>query len=332
MTAGANSPNSPVRPPAAPWPYSSQRLAEQLVALGVLPAATVSDLIAYATPRGVSLVDAAIERRAISPGRLRDAMSQIFGLAIADLDERDASALGSIPRALALEHFVVPVERDDEKIVLAVADPTRSRTLREIRQTSALPLELRLATADELREIVYRELAPRLSAKLADGTKVDFVIPLGGAKIGRANTNDIILRDPSVSSVHAILQPVEGGGMQITDFGSRNGVVVNRRRLRAPRLLANKDKIQLGKVKMKYRVPEVDMRAGEGGSSTGFFARRFEPRLQAAWISFWGRIIAQTLGAIALIILGLLVSGQMPTSCSSFGAGDDARRNAPSTN
>ena len=57
MTAGGNTPNSPPAPAGA-WPYTSQRLAELMVAHGVLPPATVSDLIAHASSKGISLVDA----------------------------------------------------------------------------------------------------------------------------------------------------------------------------------------------------------------------------------------------------------------------------------
>lgn len=322
----------------APWPFSSQRLAEQLVALGFLPAATVSDMIAHATRNGQSLVDAALERGGMLPEALRDAMSQIFELPAVDLSsgEVDESAFAGFPPQLAQAHLIVPLERTADRLVVAVADPTRSRILKDVRRVVGLPLELRLATARDLAVIVQRLFAPRLSAKFPNGTRVDFVVPAGGAKIGRAEHNDIVLADPSVSSTHAVLRPF-GTGFQLLDFGSRNGVFVNRRRLQAPRALVDKDKIVIGKVTLKYKVPEAiaaSAPAEEPGEKSwlSWVSRNKDPRLRAAWIAFWSRIIAQSLGAAALIILGLAIGGGLPTSCSPFGsqnAAGSARSHEP---
>ena len=322
MATGANLPDAPQESaangaPQGAWPFTSQRLAEQIVAHGVLPAATVSDLIAHATSRGISLVEAAAERNVIEPEALRDAMSRIFEIPVADLTEHDASALVDFPRDLAQMHTVLPLQRLEDRLVLAVADPTRSRNIREVRDAVGMPLELRLATQHDLTALIHSELAPRLSAKFPSGIRVDFVVPPTGAKIGRAETNDLILRDPSVSHVHAILQPTESG-FQIVDFGSRNGVFVNRKRINGTQPLANKDKIRIGKVELKYKEPKLEPAATE--APRGFLGFPREARLQAAWIAFWGRIIAQALGAIALIFLGLAISGGLPTSCSPFGS------------
>ena len=329
MATGGNVPNRPNEPspagapaagaPHGAWPYTSQRLAEQIVAHGVLPAASVSDLIAHASSRGISLVDAALERGVLQPEVLRDAMSRIFEIPVADLSEYDESALAAFPRDLAQTHLVVPLEKVDDHLVLVVADPTRSRTMREVRAAVGMPLELRLATKHDLTAIIHSALAPRLSAKFSNGIKVDFVVPPTGAKIGRADTNDLILRDPSVSHVHAIIQPTEDGRFQIVDFGSRNGVVVNRKRIRGAHLLANKDKIQIGKVQLKYKEPKLEAAEAEAPKKT-FLGFPMEARLQAAWIAFWSRIIAQALGAAALIFLGLAISGGLPTGCSPFGS------------
>lgn len=321
MTTGVNQPNNPAAggAPSAKWPYTSQRLAEELVAQGYLPAAAMSDLIAHATSGSHSLVDAAVERGAMEPDTLRDAMSRIFAIPTVDLESLDETLLTSFPRGLAQRYVALPVEKHDDRYVLAVYDPTRSRSLRELRAALGLPFELRLATRHELLAIIHRVLAPRLSAKFSDGTKVDFVVPPTGAKIGRADSNDLILRDPSVSSMHAIIRPVDEG-FEIVDFGSRNGVFVNRRRIREAKLLGHKDKVKIGKVKLKYKEPTITQGSSEAPPLSLFFLRHLEPRLQAAWIAFWGRIIAQTLGAIALIFLGLMIGGGLPSGCSPFGA------------
>ena len=55
-------------------------------------------------------------------------------------------------------------------------------------------------------------------------------IPRGEARIGAAPTNDFVARLPGVSRVHAVLTPVDGG-VRIVDYGSKNGIVADGRRV-----------------------------------------------------------------------------------------------------
>ncbi len=66
-------------------------------------------------------------------------------------------------------------------------------------------------------------------------------------KIGRANSNDCVLTNPSVSSSHAILNlDASGTSGVLTDLGSTNGTFVNGRRINAPTKVTNVDKIKFG--------------------------------------------------------------------------------------
>ncbi|MBW2704461.1 MAG: FHA domain-containing protein [Deltaproteobacteria bacterium] len=50
--------------------------------------------------------------------------------------------------------------------------------------------------------------------------------------VGRARNNDIILRAPKISKLHAVFVPGDEGDYRLTDMGSRNGTIVNGRRLK----------------------------------------------------------------------------------------------------
>jgi serine phosphatase RsbU (regulator of sigma subunit) len=96
------------------------------------------------------------------------------------------------------------------------------------------------------------------------------IIPLGGTlrqepltgpavRIGRGLENEISISDPSVSRQHAILEAVTGG-YTIRDLGSRNGVLVNGRRIDGPTFIGAHDEIQLGDVILKLQGgPEVTL-------------------------------------------------------------------------
>lgn len=71
-------------------------------------------------------------------------------------------------------------------------------------------------------------------------------------KIGRSSSNDIILDDMTVSSVHAIIEVQEDGQMFIKDLNSKNGTFVNDKliALRVP-IFAN-DSIRVGNSQVNW--------------------------------------------------------------------------------
>ncbi len=75
----------------------------------------------------------------------------------------------------------------------------------------------------------------------------------GRLSIGKSPDNDLaILDDPAVSRVHALLEHV-GPAWCITDVGSTNGTSVNGERLFAPRTLADRDEILVGRTRLVLR-------------------------------------------------------------------------------
>jgi len=64
--------------------------------------------------------------------------------------------------------------------------------------------------------------------------------------VGRDPSSDIFLDELSVSRSHARIRPLEGGGVEIVDLNSRNGVEINGKKFKAQRLNPG-DKVALGK-------------------------------------------------------------------------------------
>jgi pSer/pThr/pTyr-binding forkhead associated (FHA) protein len=63
--------------------------------------------------------------------------------------------------------------------------------------------------------------------------------------VGRQDGCDLVLPDDEASRRHAQVT-VTAGGCQITDLGSTNGTYLNGRRLDAPALLVDGDRIEIG--------------------------------------------------------------------------------------
>jgi len=99
------------------------------------------------------------------------------------------------------------------------------------------------------------------------------------ASIGRARDNGIVLADPACSSHHAFFERGDQGYF-IRDTGSKNGTLVNGRRIKDPVALSEGDGIFLGTTTIVYdrpRMPRVTIidspaREAESGTSIPFRA------------------------------------------------------------
>lgn len=116
----------------------------------------------------------------------------------------------------------------------------------------AAAAEFRTATRDAVRRL------PALEDVFLDETYVAPLVKSGRNPyenfifVGRASTCDVVLRDPSVSKTHAVLEhdpaAAPHASWRIRDNGSHNGTWVNSRRLtgREPVALAGGDALVLG--------------------------------------------------------------------------------------
>ncbi len=95
--------------------------------------------------------------------------------------------------------------------------------------------------AEPLREVAA--VRTRRAYLLHDGRRL--VIANSGVTIGRSRGCDIVLDDPNVSRQHAEVRP-RGGTWILTDLGSTNGTLLNRRKIGEPEVLSGGDEIEIG--------------------------------------------------------------------------------------
>jgi hypothetical protein len=69
--------------------------------------------------------------------------------------------------------------------------------------------------------------------------------------VGSAPDNDVVIDEPSVSRVHAVVQQLNGRWF-IEDCGSRNGTTVNTRRLTGMVALNSNDDVTLGRARVQF--------------------------------------------------------------------------------
>ena len=93
--------------------------------------------------------------------------------------------------------------------------------------------------------------APWGFLRYRDRAEPVFEIDQNPWRIGRSKSNDLILRDISVSRRHAEILLLEDGSLELVDLESLNGVFVNDDRISRIRLREG-DRIDIGDVRMVF--------------------------------------------------------------------------------
>ncbi len=130
-----------------------------------------------------------------------------------------------------------PQPKESAKVVPVqpLAGSEAAATVVEFREESAHAA----ATLFEVNQLTWQLVfltGPRVNEKIVLADKLS---------LGREVDNDMVLLDPKVSRHHAVIQRQDDAYL-LNDQGSRNGTFLNGRRLSAPALLKNDDRITVG--------------------------------------------------------------------------------------
>jgi pSer/pThr/pTyr-binding forkhead associated (FHA) protein len=115
--------------------------------------------------------------------------------------------------------------------------------------------DLRQATTErESARPTGRLVVLQTPADEAQGPAIDTVFPLRSVtSIGRSPSNTLVISDTYASSQHALLTQREGQWW-LEDRNSRNGTVVNGRRIEEPTVVSSGDIIGVGRTQLKLEI------------------------------------------------------------------------------
>ncbi len=98
---------------------------------------------------------------------------------------------------------------------------------------------------------------------ILNGPEAGRRLPLTGGRgewvLGRSKDCELALNDPNVSRRHAIVKRDWQSGYMIHDLGSKNGVIINDRKINGVRRLRDKDEVVIGPVKLVFIDPDADL-------------------------------------------------------------------------
>ncbi len=133
-------------------------LTQRLVRQGHLSQAAARQALRQAQDGRVSLVHQLVASGAVPASRLAQAMAEEFGAARLDLDTfvPEVPVTELLDPALIARYAVLPLTRRDNRLLVAVSDPTDLAALEAIRFSTGLNVETVIAEDDKLRRWIKR--------------------------------------------------------------------------------------------------------------------------------------------------------------------------------
>ena len=133
-------------------------LGDILVETNLLTSAQLETALASQRRTGAPLGDTLIELGYITERQLKHALSIQLRIAFVDLDQRsiDPGLTAVISERYARHHRAIPIAKADDRIVLAMDDPTDAEVVAEVRSCTGCRIDVVTAAADALERALSR--------------------------------------------------------------------------------------------------------------------------------------------------------------------------------
>ncbi|WP_415883658.1 type IV-A pilus assembly ATPase PilB [Neptuniibacter sp. QD34_54] len=141
-------------------------LAKRLVNEGVCSAEVAADASIQSREKQQTFISYVIEQRLVSAYRAAAAASEEFGMPLLDLDALDLNSLpqGLINDTLITKHHALPLQKRDNRLFVAISDPTNIQALDEFKFQSGITTEAIIVEEDKLTRAIETFLEGQDSA------------------------------------------------------------------------------------------------------------------------------------------------------------------------
>ena len=135
-----------------------ERLGRLLLQNSLVSEDQLKEALAAQGASGKSLGRILIDGGVLSEGQLTAVLAEQIGIRYVDLNTYaiDPSATTRIDQSLAKRYTVVPIDLDDDRLVVAMADPTNVFALDDLRISSGMEIVPVVSTKDEITEVIKR--------------------------------------------------------------------------------------------------------------------------------------------------------------------------------
>ena len=127
-------------------------LADVLVDLGLAPADVVAKIREEANASGVGVVDLLLANKVIRQQDVTQAKAAQFGAEVVQLGSMQipGEIISLVPRATAKKYRVVPLFKADDKIAIAIADPSDISTIDSLTHLLNAEIDPKVASEPEI--------------------------------------------------------------------------------------------------------------------------------------------------------------------------------------
>ncbi len=166
-------------------------LLDLLVDLGFTNAGQVAKARGEAAAAGVGVVDLLVANNVIRPADVTQAKAAQFGAEVVNLGalKIDDEVISIIPRHVAKKYRVLPLFKTDNKVAVAIADPSDLNTIDSLTHLLNAEIELRVASEADIEAALNKYYGAEKKA-LADGVFKDVIQELTEADVHIGNLED----------------------------------------------------------------------------------------------------------------------------------------------
>lgn len=138
--------------------FVRKMLGDILISLGAMTPAEVDLILEKMELSGLRFGETAIQEGIINAEVLAQALAEQFRLVYIDLDtcELDGELLSTITSSLFLKYNFLPIRREAESLVVAVADPTDVAALDELELLLDSLLQVQVASTEKIKKFIER--------------------------------------------------------------------------------------------------------------------------------------------------------------------------------
>jgi len=139
-------------------PEARRMLGEILESMGCVSSADIKQALEEQKATGRKLGHILIEKNLVSQEDVTKALADQFGIEMVDIEGMDVprEVIEMVPRDLAQEHNIIPIEMHDGVLTVAMSDPLDLFTLDNLRFVINCPVECVLATSDSIKTALNR--------------------------------------------------------------------------------------------------------------------------------------------------------------------------------
>lgn len=140
---------------------SHKRLGEILVECGQISEEQLAAAVERVSSEGKSLGEVLVAMNAVSEEAVLHAFAQQYSFPFMRLGDYDVDpdVVKIVPRDVAMEHSVFPVERFQNSLTVAFSNPLDLVALERLQALSGCSVQAFITTASEIRQMIQRHYA-----------------------------------------------------------------------------------------------------------------------------------------------------------------------------